>query len=212
MSQIPDRMIILYSKYSIECKRVLEVVHNVANHPFELVCIDNVQVRKRLERSKTFSIHTVPCVVLMYPSNEFEKYEGKGITEWIFQELSDNSGTDVTEIQPQPLPPSSSTHPSTPLPHNPNPPMPMSTQNPPPTMGVGVGAGAGVSNAPSAPMMGTTPLMMGEVTEPMGQTIPIDVSEPKPKSTGAKSITEMAAEMAAARKEPDGPPHMMGSI
>jgi hypothetical protein len=90
MSESPDYLIVLYSKYSPQCKSILQVYKESMDW-IKLVCIDNKTVRSRLLQSTRIKIRTVPCVLMMYPNNKIEKFEGAGVCEYILEQISRNS-------------------------------------------------------------------------------------------------------------------------
>lgn len=89
----PEYLVVLYSKYSPQCQKILQVYDNTTMDYIKLVCIDNSKFRKRLSTSKSFQIKTVPCVLLMYPEDKIEKFEGNNVTDWILQQISQNLPT-----------------------------------------------------------------------------------------------------------------------
>jgi hypothetical protein len=73
--------VLFYSQYSSNCKRILNLIQNsdvdfasVLN--LTNVCIDNIQIRDRILKSKNIKINTVPCILTVYPDGGVEKYEG----------------------------------------------------------------------------------------------------------------------------------------
>ena len=64
------------------------------------VCIDNNAVRKRLLASQTFSIQTVPCVVIVYAGGRVEKIESENIIDWFMERLG---GVDEPPIHKEEL-------------------------------------------------------------------------------------------------------------
>jgi hypothetical protein len=98
----PEYIIILYSKYSPQCQKILQVYNPNIMDYIKMVCIDNSVYRKKILSSKNLSIKTVPCVLLMYPGGKIEKFEGANVTEWILQQISQNlpnADTGRTELE-----------------------------------------------------------------------------------------------------------------
>jgi hypothetical protein len=86
----PEYMVILYSKYSYHCKKILQVYNPELMNYFKLVCIDSSVIRSRLAKSKSIQITTVPSVLLVYPGNKVERFEGDGVTDWILRQIAQN--------------------------------------------------------------------------------------------------------------------------
>lgn len=84
----PEYIVVLYSKYSQQCQKILQVYDSTTIDYMKLVCIDNSAIRKRLTTSPSLSVKTVPCVLLVYPGNEIEKFEGSNVTEWVLNQIS----------------------------------------------------------------------------------------------------------------------------
>lgn len=103
----PSSIILLYSKYSPNCKKILSV-YDASLSFIKPVCIDNAQIRQRLSNSTSLNIKTVPCVLFRYPDGRLEKFENDNVTDWVIEQISNNiSETPYTEVyqeshQPQP--------------------------------------------------------------------------------------------------------------
>ena len=95
----PEYLVILYSKYSPECQKILQVYNPNLMGYFKLVCIDSAMIRARLSKSKSIQITTVPCVLLVYPRNKVEKFEGEGVTDWILRQIAQNLPPSETLIE-----------------------------------------------------------------------------------------------------------------
>jgi len=95
----PEYLVILYSKYSPECQKILQVYNPNLMGYFKLVCIDSAIIRARLAKSKSIQITTVPCVLLVYPRNKVEKFEGEGVTDWILRQIAQNLPPSETLIE-----------------------------------------------------------------------------------------------------------------
>ncbi len=101
----PEYLIILYSKYSPQCQKIMQVYDAERMSYFKMVCIDNAATRARLAQSKTVKITTVPCVLLVYPGNKMEKFEGTGVSEWILRQIAQNLPESKTTIEDSYAPP-----------------------------------------------------------------------------------------------------------
>lgn len=98
--------ILLYSKYSRSCLRLLDNVDEInrmtSTPMVQLVCIDNKQTRKQILSSKAIDISKVPCLLILNDTT-VEKYDGEKAFEWVaevIQKLKVQS-----QSQPQPPPP-----------------------------------------------------------------------------------------------------------
>ena len=97
----PEYLIVLYSKYSPQCQKILQIYDKSTMDYIKMICVDNSNLRERLMVSKTIQIKTVPCVLLIYPGNKVEKFEGSGVLDWILQQISQNlPNTDRTILEP----------------------------------------------------------------------------------------------------------------
>ena len=95
----PRLLIIIYSKYSSQCHRIIANANSLPDN-IRLLSIDNANIRKRLVAR--FNIKTVPCILMFYDSNQIEKYEGVEVTEWIDNTLlSTPQTTQIPENTPQ---------------------------------------------------------------------------------------------------------------
>ncbi len=86
----PEHLVVLYSKYSHQCQKILQVYDKSTMDYIKLVCIDNAQCRERLLSSKSIQVQTVPCVLLIYENGKIEKFEGNNVTQWILDQISKN--------------------------------------------------------------------------------------------------------------------------
>ena len=89
MEATPSEFIVLYSKYSPQCKRILDIYDGSYSY-IKLVCIDNSVIRAKLTDSKILGIQTVPCVLFVYPGGRIEKFEGPDVTDWILEQIRNN--------------------------------------------------------------------------------------------------------------------------
>jgi hypothetical protein len=81
-------VIILYSKYSSNSKKLLNVISEYSlpqflSIPFREYCIDNKEVRKMVTESKKLTVSFVPVILLFYVNGYVEKYEGEKAFEWV---------------------------------------------------------------------------------------------------------------------------------
>lgn len=80
--ETPSNVVLLYSKYSPNCKILMENVKTSGADFIFPLCIDNQEVRSRIKNSR-FSISTVPCLLVVYGTGSVEKYEGNTAHSWI---------------------------------------------------------------------------------------------------------------------------------
>ena len=89
-----NRIIILYSKYSQNCKKLLSMARNtiteLENVELSNICIDNKDIRKKILKSKTLIVKMVPCILVLYPDGGVEKYEGGTAFRWV-EEIINNT-------------------------------------------------------------------------------------------------------------------------
>ena len=71
--------LLLYSKFSPACTELINIIKsNNTGITLESVCVDNIEVRRRLARSKKFNIEHVPCILHINKSSGIaEQYEGE---------------------------------------------------------------------------------------------------------------------------------------
>lgn len=75
--------ILLYSNYSIISKQLLQNIQTIPLDVIKLqtICIDNEHIRKRIVKSKTINITTIPSLLLVYNNGGVEKYDGQTVFE-----------------------------------------------------------------------------------------------------------------------------------
>ena len=73
--------ILLYSNYSNYSKQLLANLNTVPLDMLKLqtICVDNEHVRKRILKSKTINITTIPALLLVYNNGGVEKYDGQNV-------------------------------------------------------------------------------------------------------------------------------------
>jgi hypothetical protein len=179
----PEYLILIYSKYSSQCQRIVQVLSSNPLHYIRLLCIDNTKARQQLMESKKLSVHTVPCILLVY-KNKIEKFEGPNVTEWVLSQIVNNLDTTQTELMYTP--------------HNPETMIPPSSQHNNPYSDTN-SQGAATPTA-TIPQQTNEPLTDGSTSLSV-----LDITDeappppPQPQYKTNKSITEIAAEMAGER-------------
>ena len=79
--QNPKNILCFYSKYSENSQLLVNLAKKYNElEEIKYICVDSQNVREALQKNKNIKIESVPCVLLCYPSNYIEKYEGK----WYF--------------------------------------------------------------------------------------------------------------------------------
>jgi hypothetical protein len=94
---IPDKLIVLYSKYSSQCNDIIRLYNPNRNKHIQLVCIDNIQIREQILHSTHLNVKTVPCVLFVYPDKRIEKFEGSNVKQWIIQQITEGLPEEVSE-------------------------------------------------------------------------------------------------------------------
>lgn len=96
-----NRIIILYSKYSNNCKKLMDIVRNTIinfeNTELSNICIDNKDIRKKILKSKTLLVKAVPCILILYPDGGVEKYEGGTAFRWVEEIINKKKQQEKTE-------------------------------------------------------------------------------------------------------------------
>ena len=74
------RQILLYSKYSANCKQLLDAMERLGAN-ISTICIDNKEVRNRIIGDKRLNVRVVPTLLALYDTGVVEKYEGPKVME-----------------------------------------------------------------------------------------------------------------------------------
>ena len=71
--------ILLYSNYSSISKQLIQNLEQTHLDVLKLqtICVDNEHIRKRILKSKTINITTIPSLLLIYNNGGVEKYDGQ---------------------------------------------------------------------------------------------------------------------------------------
>ncbi len=106
--QQPDCVLLLYSKYSQNSTRFLELLKARPLTFLKALCIDNEKIRQKILNSKNLNVKCVPCILIYFPGGVVEKYDGESAFSWA-QNI-------IQKIYPPPPPPPPPSRPSrTPL-------------------------------------------------------------------------------------------------
>ncbi len=111
----PQYSILLYSKYSKVSQSLIQMIDNSGIN-FQAVlqltplCIDNEKVRERILSNRQIEIDYVPCILIIFPNGNVEKYDGQQAFMYI--------NNIITQLKPPepPQPPRPSTPPVEPEP------------------------------------------------------------------------------------------------
>lgn len=88
MAEIPEMIIVLYSKYSSQCQRIINYYHPSLTF-IHFICIDNIDIRKQLAKT-SYNVKSVPCAILVYNNGKKEKFEGPNVADWIIEQIDNN--------------------------------------------------------------------------------------------------------------------------
>ena len=97
--------LLLYSKYSPSCKKLLDLLKDKPINDLQMLCIDNESVRQRITSGK-ITINFVPCMLFFNVNGVVEKFEGDICFRWIEDIISKAYPLDYL-VEEQILPPSS---------------------------------------------------------------------------------------------------------
>lgn len=103
----PLYSVILYSKYSPNCKKILDMIRN-GGVDFENIvrlqslCVDNPQIRKRVEQDDKISVTILPCILSIYNNGGVEKYDGNYAFKWVETVIESYAPRPEPQFQPQP--------------------------------------------------------------------------------------------------------------
>lgn len=84
----PQYMILIYSKYSPKCCQIMELLSKQSIDYIKPLCVDNVNVRNTILKNSTYKIYTVPTILLVYPNDTVEKFEGPNVASWVLDQLT----------------------------------------------------------------------------------------------------------------------------
>lgn len=98
--------LLLFSKYSSQCKRLFSIIENqttLDNNTLQLLCIDNEQIKKRIQSNSKIDVKMVPCILCFYPDGVVEKYENEHAFTWVSQFSKPMQQVQQQQIQQQPV-------------------------------------------------------------------------------------------------------------
>ena len=80
--------VILFSKFSQPCQKLLNIISETNLNSyinFEILDIDNKEMRNKIKRSKTFKISLVPCIIRLEANGVASQYEGEKAFELVYK-------------------------------------------------------------------------------------------------------------------------------
>ena len=86
----PQLSVLLYSKYSPMSKKLTAFMQGsqvdfTRAVSLQTLCVDNEQIRERIQKNEQLDITSVPCILVIFPDGGIEKYDGAHAFEWIEQ-------------------------------------------------------------------------------------------------------------------------------
>lgn len=108
--------VLLYSKYSPQSQKLVTALQGApvdlgAAMGLTLVCIDNEDIRAKIQRATSVEVTSVPTILLVYQDGGVEKYEGNRAFLWaqqIIQQLAPPPQPSPPPPPPVPAPPAPS--------------------------------------------------------------------------------------------------------
>jgi hypothetical protein len=101
----PQFTVLLYSKYSTNSKKILDIIENSGSNlaksdNLQFLCIDNDIIRERIKQNKQIDISVVPCILIIYPDGGVEKYDDSKAFKWVAARCP----VHIPTVAPSPLP------------------------------------------------------------------------------------------------------------
>lgn len=99
----PSYSILLYSKYSPNCKKLFNLIDSVnLEIKIDTFCVDNEKVRNQVKTSQ-IGVSIVPCILLIFPNGNVEKYEGGHAFSWVENLIPPPQPQPVQQPIPRPI-------------------------------------------------------------------------------------------------------------
>ena len=213
MEENPNNIVVLSSKYSTECQKLLK--RAAAFNNIQFICIDNKTIRHKIAMSNKIQILSVPCVLFIYPSGQIEKFEGMHASRWLQSQVGPTQPPPVPMVPAAPVAApapavsapistiaqavpaiASAIVPETPV-------IPPTVSYPQPAIetgaaGAAVAAGAAGAGGPNGYQLGQPipPVIQHEIEQ---QQLKQQLQQQRPKE--AKSISEIAMQMQHSREQ-----------
>ena len=102
--------VLIYSKFSPNSKKVLDIIESCPFDlkkliNFEMLCIDNENVRKTIVKSKDIKVAKVPAILVVQSDGVIESFVGSKVFEWLKEVLlkleTEKEAENQKEIQRQ---------------------------------------------------------------------------------------------------------------
>jgi hypothetical protein len=80
--------VILFSKFSQSCQNLLRDINEsgLSSHiSFEILDIDNKEIRQKIKKNKSFDIKCVPCIIRLENNGVASQYEGQKAFELVYK-------------------------------------------------------------------------------------------------------------------------------
>jgi hypothetical protein len=97
--------VLLYSKYSQHCQRLTGMINSCGFDFYDGVgmstlCIDNEDIRAKIQTSNNIEIQTVPCILSVFVDGSVEKFEGDSVFAWVEEKIHRMAPARQQERQP----------------------------------------------------------------------------------------------------------------
>ncbi len=101
--------VLLYSKYSPRCKQIVGALHTAPVNLMSvigltLVCVDNEDIRSKIQSATSVEVSSVPTVLMVYNNGGVEKYEGERAFMWVDQTVKQLAPPPPPAPAPPPAP------------------------------------------------------------------------------------------------------------
>lgn len=103
----PQYSVLLYSKYSPNCKKILDLINGgtvdfTSTVRLQLLCVDNPKVRERVCKNNQIDVTIIPCILSIYANGGVEKYDGAYAFKWVENILESFTPPPPPVQQPEP--------------------------------------------------------------------------------------------------------------
>ena len=110
--------VLLYSKYSQRSKQLVNALQSApvdlgSAMGLTLVCVDNEDIRSKIQRATSVKVNSVPTILMVYNNGGVEKYEGERAFMWT-QDTIQRLSPPPSPPPPPPPPPQETTPPPSP--------------------------------------------------------------------------------------------------
>ena len=89
----PQLCVLLYSKYSPKSKELMDLLEKApvdltSSIGLQAVCIDNDQIRKKIQTATSVGVSAVPTILIVHNTGAVEKYEAEHAFMWAEQTVN----------------------------------------------------------------------------------------------------------------------------